>query len=151
LRRVADAEGMTVSDRTLDGIARAGEGSVRDALSVLERVYAFCGASVDDEDARQILGAVRHEILAAFVEAIAARDAGALLSALDGIVEDGHDLVHFWGELVGVVRDLMLLRSWPEAGDVLSRAPDEAAGLAASGAALSLEDWTRVFQILAAL
>src|SRR5262249_42761600 len=80
LRRVADAEGMTVSERTLDGIARAGEGSVRDALSVLERVYAFCGASVEDEEARQILGAVRHEVLAAFVEAIAARDAAALLS-----------------------------------------------------------------------
>lgn len=151
LRRVADAENITVTDQTLERVARGGEGSLRDALSVLERVLAFCGPTIGDEDALQILGAVRTEVLVAFVRGIAARDPAALLASLDGLVDDGHDLVHFWGELVGVVRDLMLLRAWPEGGDALLRTADEVAALADAGGTLSLEDWTRVFQIIAGL
>lgn len=149
LKRVADEEGIAVSEKSLDRVARAGEGSVRDALSVLERVRAFCGNEVGDEEALQVLGAVRTETLDAFVRGIAARDAAALLEALDGVVDEGHDLVHFWGELVGVVRDLLLLRAWPAGTEVLSRSPEEASALSESGSALTLEDWTRVFQILA--
>jgi hypothetical protein len=70
---------------------------------------------------------------------------------LDALVDEGHDLVHFWGELVGVVRDLMLLRAWPGGGDALSRSPEEAKALITAGGTLTLEDWTRVFQILAGL
>ena len=151
LRRVVDAESVVVSDRTLERIARAGEGSMRDALSVLERVLAFCGNEISDEDALQILGAVRTEVLVAFIRGFASRDAAALLAALDALVDEGHDLVHFWSELLGVVRDLMLIRAWPGAGAVVSRAPEEAAALVEAGGTLSLEDWTRVFQILAAL
>jgi DNA polymerase-3 subunit gamma/tau len=151
LRRVADAEKITISGRTLDRIARAGDGSVRDALSVLERVLAFCGMEVSDEEALQVLGSVRTDLLTAFVKGFADRDAAALLAALDALVDEGHDFVHFWGELVGVVRDLMLLRAWPQGRAVLSRAPEEASALAESGRELSLEDLTRIFQILAAL
>jgi DNA polymerase-3 subunit gamma/tau len=118
---------------------------------VLERVLAFCGSTIGDEDALQVLGAVRTEVLVEFVRGISGRDAAALLSALDALVDDGQDLVHFWSELVGVVRDLMLLRAWPEGGDALSRTPDEVASLVDAGGALTLEDWTRVFQILAGL
>jgi DNA polymerase-3 subunit gamma/tau len=151
LRHIASAEGIAVSDRTLERIARAGEGSVRDALSVLERVLAFCGSTIQDDDALQVLGAVRTEVLVDFVRGIAARDAAALLASLDALVDEGHDLVHFWGEFVGVVRDLMLLRAWPQGGDALSRTSDEAKALIDAGGTLSLEDWTRVFQILAGL
>jgi DNA polymerase-3 subunit gamma/tau len=151
LSRIAKAEGIVISEATLERVARAGEGSLRDALSVLERVLAFCGSDVSDDDALQVLGAVRTEILVDFVRGVAARDAAALLSALDTLVDDGHDLVHFWGEFVGVVRDLMLLRAWPAGGPALSRTADEAKALLEAGGALSLEDWTRVFQILAAL
>ena len=87
LRRVATKEGIEISDRVLDGVARAGEGSVRDALSVLERVLAFCGTQVDDAEAGQVLGTVRLETLDAFIRGIAAGDAAALLTALDGVVD----------------------------------------------------------------
>ena len=151
LRHIAKAEAITVSDRTLERIARAGEGSMRDALSVLERVLASCGSEIADDDAIAVLGSVRTEVLFDFVRGIAARDAAALLASLDALVDDGHDLVHFWGELVGVVRDLMLLRAWPQGADALTRAPEEAAALVEAGGTLSLQDWTRVFQILAGL
>ena len=151
LRHIADAETISISDRSLERIARAGEGSLRDALSVLERVLAFCGSTVTDDDAFQVLGAVRTETLVEFVRGIASRDAASLLASLDALVDEGHDLVHFWGELVGVVRDLMLVRAWPGGGDALSRTSDEAGALVEAGGLLTLEDWTRVFQILAGL
>jgi DNA polymerase III subunit gamma/tau len=151
LRRIVDAEGITIQDRTLDEIARAGDGSVRDALSVLERVLAFAGSEVSEQTAREVLGGTGVETLVAFARGMAAHDARSLLAALDGVVDEGHDLVHFWGELVGVVRDLMLLSAWPEGKGVVSRSAEEIALLAEAGAAMSLEDWTRVFQILAAM
>ena len=151
LRHIAGAETISISDRSLERIARAGEGSLRDALSVLERVLAFCGSTVADDDALQVLGAVRTEVLVDFVRGIASRDAAALLASLDALVDEGHDLVHFWGELVGVVRDLMLVRAWPDGSAALSRTPDEADALVEAAGALTLQDWTRVFQILAGL
>lgn len=151
LKKVAAAEGITISDVTLDRIARAGEGSMRDALSVLERVLAFCGDRVADDEADLVLGTIRTEILVDFVKGIASRDAAALLASLDALVDEGHDLVHFWGEMVAVVRDLMLLAAWPDGAGVLTRSEDETKTLRAAGASLTLEDWTRVFQVLAAL
>jgi len=114
-------------------------------------VLAFCGSDIADDDALQVLGAVRTEVLVDFIRGIAARDAAALLASLDALVDEGHDLVHFWSEFVGVVRDLMLVRAWPEGGDALTRTSDEAKALIDAGATLSLQDWTRVFQILAGL
>jgi len=151
LRRIADAEKITIADRTLEEVARAGDGSVRDALSVLERVLAFAGRDVSEEAARDVLGGTGVATLAAFARGIAARDAKALLTELDRVVDEGHDLVHFWSELVGVVRDLMLIAAWPEGTAVLSRSPEEVAALADAGGSMSLPDWTRVFQILSAL
>jgi DNA polymerase-3 subunit gamma/tau len=151
LRHIADSEGITISDRTLELVSRAGEGSVRDALSILERVLAFCGKDVADDDAVSVLGAVRTEVLVEFVRGVAARDGAALLAALDALVGAGHDLVHFWGEFVGVVRDLLLVRVWPEGRDALTRSPDDVKALVDAAGALTLEDWTRVFQILAGL
>lgn len=151
LRRICDAEGVTIGDRTLDRVARAGEGSVRDALSVLERVLAFCGHDVRDEDALTILGAVRTESLAGMISAMAARDGAALLGAFDAAVQEGHDLVHLWTELVSVVRDLLVMRTLPSAGDLLVRPPEEAAALAAAAEGLTREDVTRIFHLLADL
>src|SRR5262249_47038543 len=106
---------------------------------------------VSDDDALQVLGSVRTDLLASFIRGFARHDAAALLQALDALVDEGHDFVHFWGELIGVVRDLMLLRAWPEGRGVLAHAPEESAALAEAGSGLTLEDLTRIFQILAAL
>jgi DNA polymerase-3 subunit gamma/tau len=151
LRRIADAENVVIQDRTLDEIARAGDGSVRDALSVLERVLAFAGGEVSEETAREILGGAGLETLVAFARGMAAHDGKSLLAALDRVVDEGHDLVHLWGELVGVVRDLMLLAAWPEGKTAISRSPEELAALVEAGGGTSVEDWTRVFQVLAAM
>ena len=59
LRMICDDEKIRVSDVALERLARAGEGSIRDSLSLLERAVAFCGSEIDDEDVLRMLGAVR--------------------------------------------------------------------------------------------
>jgi len=151
LRRVCDTEGIEISDATLDRIARAGEGSVRDALSILERILAFCGTAVRDDDALAVLGAVRHEVLEELVDGLARRDAARLLGILDGLVRDGYDLVHFWGEIVAALRDLIVLRVDPGRSEMLSRTADQGAALQRASDGLSREDLVRAFQIVSDL
>ena len=151
LRRVCDAEKFEISDSGLERIARAGEGSVRDSLSVLERVLAFCGQTVDDDDLLRLLGGVRAEVLVQWLGGLAARDAGAMLQVLDGLIDEGHDLLPFWNELIACIRDILLLRAVPEGEELLSRSPEEAAALQSAAEGLSVEDLTRVFQVLADL
>jgi DNA polymerase-3 subunit gamma/tau len=151
LRRVCDAEKIEVTDQGLERIARAGEGSVRDSLSVLERVLAFCGQRVDDDDLLRMLGGVRAEVLVRMLDGLARRDSGVMLQVLDGLIDEGHDLLPFWSELIACLRDLLLLRALPAANDLLSRSPEEAAELSAATETLSDEDLSRAFQLLSDL
>jgi DNA polymerase-3 subunit gamma/tau len=118
---------------------------------VLERVLAFCGDEVEDEQALSVLGAVRTETLAGMVRGLAARDAAAMLRVLDALAGEGHDLLHFWGEMIAVLRDLILIRTLPDREDLLTRGNEEARALAEASEGLSREDLSRAFQILADL
>jgi DNA polymerase-3 subunit gamma/tau len=151
LRLVCDKERIDISDAALDRLARAGEGSVRDSLSVLERVVAFCGERVTDEDVLRVLGAVRSGVVADMAAALARRDAAGMLAVLDAVLDEGHDVVQFWGELIAALRDLLLLRALPDRRDLLVRPPEDAEALARAAEGLSREDLTRAFQILADL
>jgi DNA polymerase-3 subunit gamma/tau len=148
LRRIADEEGFTITDRALDRIARAGEGSVRDSLSILERVLAFCGNDVRDEEAMQVLGAFGVETMRDLVLALAERDPARALLALDAVVAEGRDLVHFWTEILSIVRDLALLRACPDRWDLLSRTREEAESLVGAAAGPTAQDLTRIFHLL---
>jgi DNA polymerase-3 subunit gamma/tau len=124
---------------------------VRDSLSVLERVLAFCGHEVQDDDVLRLLGAVHATVLAGTLRSLADRDAGGMLRVLDELVDEGRDLLHFWSELIAALRDLLFLSAVPDRADLLSRPPEEATLLQEATGDLSREDLTRAFQILADL
>jgi len=151
LRNICSQEAIEISDAALERIARAGEGSVRDSLSVLERVLAFSGREVEDEDVLRMLGGVRAEILVEMVHGISSRDAAAMLGVLDGLLNEGHDLLHFWNELLSALRDLLILATVPGADEIVSRSPEEAKSLRESAEGLSADDLSRVFQVVADL
>jgi DNA polymerase-3 subunit gamma/tau len=151
LRRICEAEEIKVSESGLERLARAGEGSVRDSLSVLERALAFCGREIEDDDLLRMLGGVRLEVIAKMIGGLAGRDAGAMLEVLDGLVDEGHDLFHFWNELISALRDLMMMGAVPSREDLLARSPEEAKILKEAASGLSEEDLVRAFKILADL
>jgi len=74
-----------------------------------------------------------------------------MLLVLDGLIDEGHDLLPFWNELVAGLRDLLLMREVKDVEELLSRSKEEADALAGATETMSVEDLTRAFQLIADL
>src|SRR5437773_3795043 len=109
LRKIVDAEGITAADAALSLIARAAEGSMRDAQSALDQVIAFAGGTIGVDDVSTVLGLVGRDLLFDLVDAVVAEDGPAAFALADRAVEAGHDLRLVLRELSRVVRDLMIV------------------------------------------
>lgn len=149
LRTIAGAEKIEVSDAALALIARAAEGSMRDAQSALDQVIAFAGDRITVDEVSAVLGLVGRDLLFELVEAVAAEDAPRAFALADRAVESGHDLKLVVRELGRLVRDMMLLAVDPaRAGD--GELPEgELDRLKALGRQFSREDLLRAFDLLA--
>jgi DNA polymerase-3 subunit gamma/tau len=108
LRRIAAAEQMHVEEPALALIARAAEGSMRDAQSALDQVIAFAGNTVSVDDVSTVLGLVGRDLLFDLVTAVVEEDAPRAFAAADRAVEAGHELRLVLRELSRLVRDLMV-------------------------------------------
>ena len=110
LRRIAGELGITISDSALGTIARAGEGSMRDAESAFDQVISFAGNDISDEDVSVALGLPSFETLRAALEAIADQDSQAILRIVDTIVTRGYDIRNFCREVMTYVRNLLIVK-----------------------------------------
>jgi DNA polymerase-3 subunit gamma/tau len=149
LRKIADAEGLSVPDEALVLIARAAEGSMRDGQSALDQVIAFAGTTITLEDVSTVLGLVGRDLLFDLATAGADEDAAAAFALAGRAVESGHDLKLVCRELARLVRDLLLLSVDPARIDDPEVAPEsERERLAALGRRFSREDLLRAFDLL---
>ena len=149
LRTVADGEGIKVSDDALARIARAAEGSARDALSLFDQVLSFSGQEVRDEDISVLLGLIDRELLLAASRAAAAGDSLALLELVERLSEYGADYRNFNRELLLHFREILLLKLAPDESALLGQiVPEERERLRPLTAAFSEEDLLRVFDVL---
>lgn len=108
LKYIAEDIGATYDVEGLRAIALAGQGSVRDTLSIADECLAFCENQLLGEKVRAVLGGVSKQALFAFVDALLKGDAKCALEHLDRVVEEGVDLVAFVRDLAGHFRDLMV-------------------------------------------
>src|SRR5262245_6355544 len=149
LRTVADGEKIQVSAEALARIARAAEGSVRDALSLFDQVLAFSGAEVKDEDVSALLGLVDRELLLRASGAIVAGDTLGALELVESLADYGADYRNFARELILHFRELLLLKMAPAESALLAAVlPDERERLRPLAEAFSEEDLLRVFEAL---
>jgi DNA polymerase-3 subunit gamma/tau len=149
LRRIVDAEGISVADESLQLIARDAEGSMRDAQSKLDQVIAFTGNTVSADDVATILGLVGRDLLLDAVQAVADEDPSAAFALAARAVEMGHDLRLVCRELSRVVRDLLVLSVDPaRVADPEIAAEGERDRLTALAAKFSREDLLRAFDLL---
>src|SRR5438445_4094498 len=147
LKRVTAAEGITIDDRSLSALARASDGSLRDALSLLDQAVAFGGKRVEADQLMILLGAVPHELLRGALEAILARDAAGALKALAAVQDHGSDVRQFCGELMEHVRNLLVARIVPDAGDLIELGPEEQAEIKADAARLTVDHIQELFRV----
>jgi DNA polymerase-3 subunit gamma/tau len=148
LRLVAAAEKISVPDDALREIARAGEGSMRDAQSAFDQVISFAGDAIKKEDVEMALGVAGADTLVRVVNGIANHEPAEALAVVDDVVMRGHDLRNFCRDLLAHFRDLLVSKvSGSE--ELLESAICEAAELKRQSDLFSEADLVRFFHSLA--
>ncbi|RBY78287.1 DNA polymerase III subunit gamma/tau [Geodermatophilus sp. TF02-6] len=117
LERTCAAEGVQVEPTVFPLVVRAGGGSVRDSLSILDQLLAGAGSEgVTYKSAVSLLGVTDDALLDETIDALAAHDSPAVFRAVDRVVEAGHDPRRFATDLLDRLRDLIVLDAVPDAG-----------------------------------
>lgn len=114
LRKIADAEGVTVAEDALLAIARGAEGGLRDAESALDQLIAFCGQSVGEEDVLSVFGLASRAALDRMVEHLLKGEVGPLMELVARLDGAGKDLQRVVAELMESFRHLLVCLSVPE-------------------------------------
>jgi DNA polymerase III subunit gamma/tau len=149
LRRIAEAEQIRIDEDALMLVARAGDGSMRDAQSAFDQVIGFAGASITAEDVSAVLGLVRRDLLIEVTGAVAAENAPALFDLAGRAVEAGYDLRLVVRELARLTRDLLVLSIDPSrVSDPEIAADAERQALLDLSRRFSGEDLMRAFDVL---
>ncbi|HUC54139.1 MAG TPA: DNA polymerase III subunit gamma/tau [Candidatus Cybelea sp.] len=148
LEEIAQKENLKIEPGAMAVIARMAEGSLRDALSLLEQARAYCGDTIPDKEVRELLGVVPDDALEELVGAIAEGSADRALGLVHTFQKEGRNLQHFCREAVRHMRNLLIARTCGADSDLIAATPDQRPALARAAALFSEEDLTRFFQIL---
>src|SRR5690625_3161697 len=108
LRDILGREGVEYEAPALELVAQAADGSMRDALSLLDQAIAFGGGAVREAEARDMLGAMAREFLFDLIEAVGAQDGNAVLSVIERMAEEAPDFDDALAELLSVLHQLAL-------------------------------------------
>jgi DNA polymerase-3 subunit gamma/tau len=131
-------------------IAKAAEGSMRDAQSLLDQVVAYCGMEVRDEDVDQILGHVGVEALAQCLRALFQQDAAAALHLASLLQSEGHETAGIARALLEGLRHLIVLKTVPHPDDLIPLSEADLATLRTVAELASLEEIYGQFHVLSA-
>jgi DNA polymerase III subunit gamma/tau len=148
LEEIAAKENLKIEAGALAVIARMAEGSLRDALSLLEQARAYCGDVMADKEVRELLGVVPEDSLNELVEAIAEGSADRALGLVHTFQKEGRNLQHFCREAIRHIRNLLIARVSGADSDLIAATADQRPALAKAAAQFTEEDLTRFFQIL---
>jgi DNA polymerase-3 subunit gamma/tau len=123
LREILDREGLKATDEALHAIARAAEGGVRDAESILDELITYADGEITYQDVFDVLGLVDWDIFHGLSEAILRKDIVAQLEIVERIVTDGKDLTQFIQDILRYYRNLLVCKTANDAS--LLHLPDD--------------------------
>ena len=129
LGTICAAEGVKISESSLLALAREGDGSMRDAQTLLDQIIAYGGQEVSDETVAQVLDLVDHNILLSIAEACLASDPAAALDACARASEAGTDPKRLSATLIQLLRDLVVLCIAPDSPGLVEGSPEEVQAL----------------------
>ena len=144
LAHIATAEKVEFEPAALRAVARGAEGSMRDALSLLDQVLAFGGGRAIESEVRTLLGTLDRRHVEAILNALADQDGAALLACVQQLDERAPDYDQALGELAAAVQRMAILRALP---DLRGEDEEEDAVLAALATRFSPEDLQLYYQI----
>jgi DNA polymerase-3 subunit gamma/tau len=149
LDRVSRSEGIDTTEAAIDLVARAADGSYRDALGLLEQISTFAGGRVEVEDVLELLGAVQRETLFDLVELVAQGDSAGAFELLETTLDGGADPDQLLRGLVTQLRYVMLLQQGAHPREEWALAPEEIDRLRVQANHLSTAQVVRALDLLA--
>ncbi len=151
MQDILRTEGVTVEDAVLPLVVRAGAGSVRDSLSILDQLMAGSDESgLRYERAVALLGFTDAGLLDEIADAFAAGDGAAVFGVINRVIEGGHEPRRFAADLLDRLRDLIVLAAVPDAAEIglLDLAPDRAELMARQAERFGQAGLTRAAEIV---
>ena len=153
LRDLMEKEQVAVEERALKYIAKTADGSMRDALSLLDQCIAFhFGEELTYDKVLDVLGAVDTEVFARLLEHIQARDITACIALLEEVVMQGRELAQFVTDITWYLRNLLLVKtSDGNIEDVIDMSSDNLARLKTEADGMDAEEIMRQIRIFSEL
>lgn len=146
---IADAESITIDGAALNLLARAADGSMRDAQSACDQVRAFAGDTITADDVSTVLGLIGREPVFEVAAAVADEDAAGAFNLVGRFIEAGYDLRLVCRELSRMIRDLLVIAIDPGRADDPEIAADtERDRLLQLSKQFSREDLLRAFEVI---
>ena len=124
LQEVLEAEGSEAPEEALRTIARRADGGMRDAMSLLDQVLALTGGEISQDAVRRVLGLVEEERYVELMDILLGRRHGAVFSFVEGLLDEGYDMVEFHRGLIDALRVLLRIRL-SEGGEALEMREDQ--------------------------
>ncbi len=152
MKELMDTEQVQVEDRALRYIAKVADGSMRDALSLLDQCIAFhLGKELTYDMTLDVLGAVDTEVFSRLLRFVMDRNVLGCIELLEEIVMQGRELVQFVTDFTWYLRNLMLVQTADNLEDVIDMSTDNLANLKEEAAMLSMDQIIRYIHIFSEL
>lgn len=152
MQELVDAENVQVEDKALRYIAKAADGSLRDALSLLDQCIAFhLGKELTYDKVLDVLGAVDTEVFSRLLRAVLDRNVLGCIELLEEIVIQGRELTRFVTDFTWYLRNLLLVQSSDNLEDVIDMSSDNLARLKEESQMASMEQIVRYIRIFSEL
>src|SRR5882762_1163166 len=148
LGAIAAKENIQADEEALAILAEAGDGSVRDALSIMDQAIAGCGDSLTGTQVRGLVGSVGSELLEGLMGTVARSSSEEALRLLDRLMTEGHNPAHFARQLVRFLRNAVVAKVAGSSSPLLQISSDERARVGRVAEQFSEEDLARFLQIM---
>ena len=148
LRELVGREGIQADDDALALLAEAGDGSMRDALSILDQAIACCGGTVTADSVRNLVGAAPAHVLEEVMQAVAHAASEDVLKQVDRLIGEGHSPTHFARQMVRFLRNATVAQIAGKDSSLLQISNEERERVARVAELFSEEDLTRHLQIM---
>ena len=148
IRDLAAKEKINADEDALALVAEAGDGSMRDALSILDQAIASCGDRLSVETVRQLVGAAPSSVLEDVMQAVARGSSEEVLRLADKLISEGHNPTHFARQMVRFLRNATVARIAGKDSPLLQISGDERERVARVAELFSEEDLARHLQIM---
>ncbi|HZE82514.1 MAG TPA: DNA polymerase III subunit gamma/tau, partial [Candidatus Polarisedimenticolia bacterium] len=148
LSSIAEKENITTDDEALAVLAEAGDGSMRDALSIMDQAIACCGTKLSGELVRGLVGNVGSEVFEDLMGTVARSSSEEALRTLDRLMIEGHNPAHFARQLVRFLRNAVVAKVAGDDSSLLQISSDERARVGRVASQFSEEDLARFLQIM---